>query len=84
MTSRPNELAQLRDVHPNRRGCRLREATCSRLVDQVITRDGLLACRSRRPRSARCFASSELEDPAIGLDLERAEDAVFHRLSTLL
>ena len=73
------QLAQLRDVHLDGRGRGLRGCAAPDLVDQAIASDGLVGVEQEQGEQRPLLRTPELQHAAVLLDLERSEDAEFHR-----
>ena len=69
----------MRDVHLDGRGRGLRWCAAPDLVDQAIARDGLVGVEQQEGEQRALLRAPELQHPALHLDLERSEDAEFHR-----
>jgi hypothetical protein len=79
----PEHLAELRDVHLDRRRCSLRRLVAPELVDQAVTRNGLVGTEEQERQEPALLRAAELQDPALVLDFQRSEDAELHALLAL-
>ncbi len=73
-------LAELRDVHLNRGRGGLGRLLAPELVDQALTRDGLVRVQEQKAEEAALLGACDLEAVAVVLDLEGAEDPEVHVL----
>ena len=73
-------LAQLGDVHLDRGRRRLGRLLPPELVDQPLTRDGLVRVQKQQGKEAALLRAGDLEAAAVVLDLERSKDPELHVL----
>ena len=79
----PEHFAELRDVHLDSRRCRLRRLVAPELVDQAVTRNGLVGTEEQERQEPALLGATQLEGPAFVLDFQRSEDAELHALLAL-
>jgi hypothetical protein len=71
-------LAQLGDVNLERRRGRLWLLDAPQLLDQAVTRDGLVGVQEQKRQEGALLRTGDPHDPAVLLDLQRPEDAELH------
>ena len=73
-------LAQLGDVHLERRPGGVGRRGTPELVDEPVAGDDLVGVQQQEGEQGALLRAAELQDPAFFTDLERPEDAELHAL----